>query len=146
MGVRGGAVAQPDDRRRGRGRGSTRARVIGELRRVRPVARTRLSRGTVVWARIPFLDDPDASKLRPAVVASIDGRTVTVLPITSSLKDSVQRSPHYIALRDWADAGLTRPCLVTRRLVAVDVIDVATVAGELTREDEDRVFAESALG
>jgi hypothetical protein len=58
----------------------------------------------------------------------------------------VQRSPHYIALRDWADAGLTRPCLVTRRLVAVDVIDVATVAGELTREVEDRVFAESALG
>lgn len=139
-------MAQPDDRRRERGRGNTRARVAAELRRARPVARTRLSRGTVVWARIPFVDDPDGSKLRPAVVVSIDGRTVTVLPITSSLKDSVQRSPHYVALRDWAEAGLTRPCLVTRRLVAVDVIDVATVVGELTRNDEDRVFAESALG
>lgn len=136
-------MAQPEDRRRGRGRGDTRARVIAELRRARPVARTRLSRGTVVWARIPFVDDPDGSKLRPAVVAAIDGRTVTVLPITSSLKDSVQRSSHYVALHDWADAGLTRPCLVTRRLVVVDVIDVATVAGELTRDDEERVFAES---
>ena len=139
-------MAQPDDRRREHGRGNTRARVVAELRRARPVARTRLSRGTVVWARIPFTEDPDGSKLRPAVVVSIEGRTVTVLPITSSLKDSVQRSPHYVALRDWADAGLTRPCLVTRRLVAVDVIDVATVAGELTRDDEARVFAESALG
>lgn len=138
-------MAQPDDRRRGRGRGKTRARVVAELRRAHPVARTRLSRGTVVWARIPFLDDPDGSKVRPAVVASIDGRTVAVLPITSSLKDSVQRSPHYVALRDWADAGLTRPCLVTRRLIAVDVIDVATVAGELTSDDAKRVFAESAL-
>ena len=139
-------MAQPDDRRREHGRGNTRARVVAELRRARPVARTRLSRGTVVWARIPFTEDPGGSKLRPAVVVSIEGRTVTVLPITSSLKDSVQRSPHYVALRDWADAGLTRPCLVTRRLVAVDVIDVATVAGELTRDDEARVFAESALG
>jgi hypothetical protein len=139
-------VAQPDDRRRARGRGNTRARVVAELRRARPIARTRLARGTVVWARIPFIDDPGASKLRPAVVAAIDGRTVTVLPITSSLKDSVQRSPHYVALREWADAGLTRPCLVTLRRVAVDVIDVATVAGDLTRDDEERVFAESALG
>lgn len=136
-------MAQPDDRRRGRGRGNTRARVVAELRRARPVARTRLSRGTVVWARIPYVDDPDGSKLRPAVVASIDGRTVTVLPITSSLKDSVRQSAHYVTLRDWEEAGLTRPCLVTRRLVAVDVIDVATVAGELTSADEDRVFAEA---
>jgi len=136
-------VAHPDDRRRARGRGHTRARVVADLRRARPVARTRLSRGTVVWARVPFIDDPDGSKLRPAVVVSIDGRTVTVLPITSSLKDSVQRSSHYVALREWAEAGLTRPCLVARRRVEVDVIDVATVAGALTSDDHDRVFAES---
>jgi hypothetical protein len=135
-------VSQPDDRRRGGGRGGTRARVLAELRRVRPVARTRLSRGTVVWARIPFVDDPDGSKLRPAVVAAIDGRTVTVLPITSSQKDSVRQSASslYVLLRDWADAGLTRPCLVTRRFVDIDTIDVATVAGELSTRDRERVF------
>ena len=139
-------MAQPDDRRRGRGRGSARARVVAELRRARPVARTRLSRGTVVWARIPFVDDPDGSKLRPAVVASIDGRAVSVLPITSSQKESVRQSAHYVLLRDWAEAGLTRPCLVTRRLVAIDMIDVATVAGELTNDDEERVFVDGWRG
>ena len=134
-------MAQPDGRRRVRGPGKARARVLAELRRARPVARTRLSRGTVVWARIPFVDDPDGSKLRPAVVSSIEGRTVTVLPVTSSQKDSVRQSSLYVLLRDWADAGLTRPCLVTRRFVAIDMIDVATVAGQLSDDDVERVFA-----
>jgi hypothetical protein len=122
--------------------GRRRARVVAELRRARPVARTRLTRGTVIWARVPYVEDPDDSKLRPAVVSSIDGRTVSVLPVTSSQKDSVRQSSFYILLRDWADAGLTRPCLVTRRLVEIDIIDVATVAGALSDVDVARVFAD----
>ena len=133
-------MAQPDGRRRQRGPSSDRERVLADLRRARPVARTRLSRGTVVWARIPYVEDPDDSKLRPAVVASVEGRSVGVLPVTSSQKDSVRQSSLYVLLRDWADAGLTRPCLVTRRLVEIDLIDVATVAGALSDEDMARVF------
>jgi hypothetical protein len=136
-----------DERRRDRGeRGALRARVVAELRRVRPVARNRLVRGAVIWARVPYVDEPDDSKMRPAVVVGVDGRTVHVLPITSSQKDSVRQSSLYILLRDWAQAGLTRPCLVTRRLVDIDVIDVATVAGELSDEDASRVFPEEAGG
>jgi hypothetical protein len=133
-------VGQPARRRRARGPGSARARVLAELRGARPIARTRLSRGTVIWARVPFTDDPDGSKLRPAVVASLDGRTVTVLPVTSSQKESVRQSPLYVLLSDWAAAGLTRPCLVARRAVEIDVIDVATVAGALSDDDVARVF------
>lgn len=140
MAPTGGVVAQPDGRRGQRGPGSSRARMVADLRRARPVARTRLSPGTVVWARIPYVEQPGDSKLRPAVVASLDGRTVRVLPVTSSQKDSVRRSPLYVVLRDWADAGLTRPCLVTRRPVEVDLIDIATVAGALSDEDMARVF------
>jgi hypothetical protein len=123
--------------------GRRRARVVAELRRARPVARTRLTRGTVVWARIPYVEDREDSKLRPAVVLSLDGRTVSVLPVTSSQKDSVRLSDLYVLLHDWADAGLTRPCLVTRRIVAIDVIDVATVAGVLSADDAARVFGDA---
>ena len=134
-------MGQPGGRRRARGPGSaTRSRVLADLRRVRPVARSRLSPGTVVWARVPYVDDPDGSKLRPAVVAGLEGRTLAVLPVTSSQKDSVRQSSLYVLLRDWADAGLTRPCLVTRRVVEIDLIDVATVAGALSDDDMARVF------
>lgn len=135
-------MASEERARERRRRGSERARTIAELRGVRPVPRNRLSRGTVVWARVPYPDDPGDSKMRPAVVVGLEGRTVTLLPVTSSTKDSVRQSAMYVLLRDWAEAGLTRPCLVAKREIAVDVIDVATVAGELSEVDAVRVFGE----
>lgn len=120
-------------------RGALRARVVAELRRVRPVPRSRLNRGTVVWARIPFADEA-GSKTRPCVVTRVEGRDVHVLPVTSSTKDSVRQSPLYVVLEDWEAAGLSRPCLVTKREVVIDIIDVATVAGDLTAADAGRVF------
>jgi hypothetical protein len=144
-------VAEPDDltgrhgknrqAARLRGRGVRRERVVGDLRRARPVARTVLTPGTVVWARIPYVDQPDASKARPAVVAGVVGREVRLLPVTSSTKDSVRQSPLYVRLDDWAAAGLNRPCLVTRRAVTVDIIDVTTVVGNLGDGDAARVFS-----
>lgn len=113
-----------------------------ELKVVHPVARSGLSRGTVVWARIPFVGAPAESKARPAVVASVNGRNVEVLPITSSTKDSVRQSSLYVLLDDWVAAGLTRPCLVTRRPVVVDIIDLTTVAGSLSDADAARVFGD----
>ena len=108
------------------------------------MARTRLTPGTVVWARVPFVDDPDRSKARPAVVSEVVGREVRLLPVTSSTKDSVRCSPLYVPLEDWESAGLSRPCLVTRKVVIVDVIDVTTVVGTLGALDQARVFGESS--
>ena len=126
---------------RTRGRGLQRERVVEDLRRARPVARSVLREGTVVWARIPYRDQPDASKARPAVVSGVDGRTVHLLPVTSSSKDSVRLSPLAVLLTDWAAAGLNRPCIVTRAAVDVDIIDVTTVIGCLAECDRARVFA-----
>ena len=106
------------------------------------MARTRLTPGTVVWARVPFVDHPDRSKARPAVVSEVVGREVRLLPVTSSTKDSVRCSPLYVRLEEWESAGLSRPCLVTRKVVIVDVIDVTTVVGALGTADRARVFVE----
>ena len=117
--------------------------MVEELRRARPVARKLLKPGTVVWARIPFVDHPERSKARPAVVSEVVGRDVRLLPVTSSTKESVRSSPLYVLLEDWAGAGLSRPCLVTRKVVVVDVIDVTTVVGALATVDRARVFGEA---
>jgi hypothetical protein len=129
---------------RKQGRGDRRARVVEELRRARPVARTLLKPGTVVWARVPFVDRPDSSKARPAVVSEVVGREVRLLPVTSSTKESVRRSPLYVRLEDWASAGLSRPCLVTRKVISVDVIDITTVVGCLGDDDRARVLGNGA--
>ena len=120
--------------------GARRGRVAVDLRRVRPVPRTGLVPGTVVWARIPYSERPADSKARPAIVLAVRGRDVDLLPITSSSKESVRRSDLYVALEAWAAAGLNRPCLVCRKPVTVDIIDVTTLAGELAEPDRTRVL------
>jgi hypothetical protein len=100
-----------------------------------------LRRGTVVWAWIPFPDQAGQHKTRPAVVHELNGHLVRVHPVTSSTKDSVRRSNLYILLDDWAAAGLSRPCLVDRRVIDLELGDITSVAGCLGVADLERVFA-----
>lgn len=93
-----------------------------------------------MWAVIPF-SDGDGSKTRPCVVTGLEGRDVHLFPITSSRKESVRASRLSVSLEEWDVAGLSRPCLVSRRPVVVDIRDVTTVVGELSEADAARVFA-----
>ena len=120
--------------------GARRARVVRELRRARAVARTSLGPGTVVWAWITFPDEPSHHRTRPAVVHEVVGHCVRVHPVTSSTKASVRLSQLYVALDDWGAAGLSRPCLVDRRIVDLELGDVMSVAGCLGARDYARIF------
>jgi hypothetical protein len=137
---------QPRRAVRGGKRGERRERIARELRRARPVARTSLRCGTVVWAWIPFPDQPDKHKARPAVVRELLAHRVRVHPITSSTKESVRRSDLYVALEDWVAAGLSRPCLVDRRAVDLELADVTSVAGCLGQADLERLLSATGPG
>jgi hypothetical protein len=104
------------------------------------VARTSLQPGTVVWAWIPFADEPGQHKARPAVVHELRGHRVRVHPVTGSTKESVRQSDLYVLLEEWEGAGLSRPCVVDRRVVDLDLGDITSVTGCLTPGDFDRVF------
>ena len=124
-----------------RAAGAHRAKVVRELQQVKAVARTALTRGTVVWAWISFPDEPSRHKTRPAVVHEVIGRLVRVHPVTSSTKASVRQSHLYVQLDDWGAAGLSRPCLVDRRVVDLELGDITSVAGCLGTGDFARIFA-----
>jgi hypothetical protein len=133
---------RPTRRTRSRhGSGTSRVRVVRELRRARAVARTALHPGTVVWAWISFRDEPEHHKTRPAVVHEVVGHNVRVHPVTSSTKASVRQSRLYVLLDDWDAAGLSRPCLVDRRTIDLGLGDIVSVAGRLAAGDHRRVFA-----
>ena len=47
----------------------------------------------------------------------------------------------YVLLDDWGAAGLSRPCLVDRRIVDLQLCDITSVVGCLATSDFARVFA-----
>ena len=100
---------------------------------VRPVAKTALTPGTVVWAHIPY-EETDGYKLRPSVVTHVAGREVTVLPGTTSHT----RHRHSWAYREVADldaAGLRRATGIHLDPITVDLMDIVHVAGVLGPQD-----------
>lgn len=106
-------------------------------RDLRPPALLTLQPGTVVWAHIPFQDDPGTTKARPAVVLTARPDEVDLVPLTSS-----RRRLHFgaVELQDWAQAGLTRPCGLARRIVTVDRrTDVLNVIGALSDTDREHL-------
>jgi hypothetical protein len=110
-----------------------------QLAIVRPVAKTALVPGTVIWAHVQFEETSD-SKLRPAVVRSVTGRDVTIFPATTA--QSRHRYPwaHY-ELLDVASAGLHRATGLRLATTTVDIIDIVSVAGALFPEDHLALFA-----
>lgn len=53
----------------------------------RPSVNGRADPGEVVWAWVPYEDDPTRGKDRPAVVLAVDGEDVLVLAMTSKDHD-----------------------------------------------------------
>lgn len=94
--------------------------------------------GLVVFAQVPFVEDPTQSKTRPVVVvgSSDDGDTIYVHPISSS----PQGMRNGLPLQDWSSVGLTRPCAVQHRLVSLNArTDFSATIGKLAAGDEVRV-------
>ena len=99
----------------------------------KPVAKSRLGPGVVVWARVPFVDI-DGWKTRPAVVKTVQGRLVSLAPGSSSA--SRWRFPNeFIEVTNLADSGLRRPTGFRRRDVTVDIVDVVDIVGNLADTD-----------
>ena len=138
------AAAVQTKQRRGRGRerrpgdeswlGGPR---VHALTSVRAPARTRLTFGAVVWAHIPFQEEP-TEKTRPAIVIELDGPSVAVLPATSAVSRLRFRDRH-VEIDDLGSAGLRRPTGIRLRRVKIDVIDVIDIVGTLAFDDIDRL-------
>ncbi len=108
------------------------------LTTVARVPKSSLSPGNVVWAHVPY-DEGDREKTRPAVVASVEGRTISLLPITSASRRTAF-AKRYAEIFDFAHAGLTRPCAVALKIKEVDLIDIVAVAGRLSDIDRRRIL------
>ena len=98
---------------------------LGWSRRLRP--------GAVVWAHVPY-EESAQYKTRPAVVITHAGRTATLLPL-SSTASRFRYPDRFTEITDTFSAGLLRRCAVRHRPVTLGVIDIVSVAGQLTRRD-----------
>lgn len=94
------------------------------------------------WVPFAFPDKPGRSKKRPSVVLQWDGgrRMVLITKVTGNVD---RREIGYVVLRDWAQAGLTKPSAV-RCSQLLDVprglfLDDGPV-GVLSRHDAERVY------
>jgi len=76
---------------------------IGEVRYA-PRANGRADPGEVVWAWVPFEEDPSRGKDRPVLVLARRGRELLTLPLTSKDHD-LDRSQENRSGRYWMDVG-----------------------------------------
>lgn len=114
---------------------------IPNLATVRPIPRNQLQTGTVIWAHIPYAEIDD-EKTRPAIVHSVNGRSVTVHPATTSV--TRRRYPNrYVELIDLTGTGLRRATGVQVRPMTIDAIEIINIAGHLSDTDHDRLLEAS---
>jgi hypothetical protein len=122
-----------------------RSRPAGLRIRYAPLRNGRPDPGEVVWAWVPYEEDPHQGKDRPVLVIACDATRVVALPLTSKDHD-VDAAQEARAGRFWMDVGTGpwdrqgRPSEV--RLNRVLVLDPATVrreGGALPKPVFDRV-------
>jgi hypothetical protein len=70
----------------------------------RPAANGAADPGEVVWAWVPYEDDPSRGKDRPVLVIAVEGESVFGLPMTSKDHDR-DASQEVRAGRLWMDVG-----------------------------------------
>jgi hypothetical protein len=84
--------------------------------------------------------DLSGSKLRPAAVVDAGVRTLAV-PF-GTFRPKVMRAGGYL-LRDWAEAGLSRPS-ITRPPVEIDSSDILDLVGRVSERDWRRILVWSS--
>lgn len=117
--------------------------ALHPVMRATSVARSRLRRGTLVLARVPFVDEPEPQapgtgcrqdKLRPFVVMRVVGETVVGYPCTSA--SSRFNYPWlYCEVQDLASAGLARPTGVRLCGTTLRIASCVEVRGVLAADD-----------
>lgn len=115
-----------------------------------PRADGRPDPGEVVWAWVPYEDDPSQGKDRPVLVIGTEGTTLLALPLTS--QDHTRDPAREVAAgRHWLDVGSgdwdreRRPSEVRLdRLLRLRAGDVRREGAALDRQVFDRVLAAAA--
>jgi hypothetical protein len=129
----------------------TAPRVRGRRRlRYAPVADGRPDPGEVVWAWVPYEDDPQRGKDRPVLVIGVEDGLLLALALTSkdNTRDAEQEAR---AGRYWMDVGTgawdrrRRPSEVRlNRLLRLLPADVRREGAALDQQTFDRVLAAAA--
>lgn len=103
--------------------------------------------GEVVWAWVPYEDDPQQGKDRPVLVLAVDGELVTALQMTSKDHDRDVEQER-LAGRLWMDVGTGgwdregRPSEVRlNRVLHLDAGDVRREGAALDRTVYEAVVA-----
>ena len=109
--------------------------------RFRPLespSRRLLRPGAVVFAHVPFDENDQAYKSRPALVVALRGDDlVEVRPITGSRNYQVNATP----ITDWAAAGLKKPSVVRAKSITLDRrLELTGYLGQLSERDLAAVF------
>jgi hypothetical protein len=123
-----------------------RRRATPPLRtRYAPIRNGRPDPGEVVWAWVPYEEDPTQGKDRPVLVIACNRNTVIALPLTSKDHDP-DAGQEAMAGRFWMDVGsgpwdrLRRPSEVRlNRALVLDVRAVRREGGALPRAVFDAV-------
>lgn len=127
-------------RQKNEGRYSSGPRNTIDMSAYGDVPLNQLHPGRVVTAHIAFKDDPSRSKSRPAVVARVRGRTITVFPIYTAQRPWRAEIDHH-GRRCYVDL---QPTTIDRiDLVALDPIDIdptvlEMLLAKLDTADEER--------
>lgn len=101
-----------------------------------------VQQGQIVWAKVPYNDDPEKGKHRPAVVlgsspmSAGDDRVVLIAMITS-FGDGGTPKLGDVELLDWSSLGLTKRSWVrARRLWGASPAAIKPPSGPIHRVDQ----------
>jgi hypothetical protein len=132
-------TAPPDERARRRRQRRWPEPPVHEvnLSRFACPARSALVAGAVAWAHVGYADG-SGSKARPVVVVARHGRSVVVVPVSSS--PSSKRQPDALRLTEPA-RGITRDSVVLLRPKVVDVLAFYSVTGQVDPGDAGAIHA-----
>jgi hypothetical protein len=100
------------------------------------IPRNKVVTGAVMLARIAYAEVADY-KIRPVVVITSNGRTVTVRPCTSSFRGLLR--PDAVMVLDLDEAGLTRSTAVLAHSITLTLEDLVAVQGKLCDRDLARI-------
>ena len=110
------------------------ARSVTSKKATKPVAQRRLTKGTVIRARVSYQDGVDY-KARPCVVLSSTKTTIDVVPIFSQKRSTAER----LKISEWKEAGLDKPSYFKVRVETIDLRDSLELLGSLADSDEENL-------